>query len=293
MSFFNLKLMLLLAALLFAVGCNPENAVKTKRADDFSVSEPNNKVISDEPIDSIVVITSPQNSQSVEADKASYGLKFTWFKRGDSKQQKPEKGTVLLLNYTQQAEGGKIFDRSDRSKIPIAIMLGLDIILPAWQDAIMQLVPGDSVKVVIPNSMAYPKEEMPQLFPEGSNLELHMGFKAVVRDTVLSNGVVIHKFYNGEGAKPVEGNDVTIQYRAFHKTGKMYDLTAKNGGPFTFIMGQDNMMPGLMEACRHLRVGDWAYVTIPSKEAYGSLGLKNLVPPNMDVVYMVEVVAIK
>jgi FKBP-type peptidyl-prolyl cis-trans isomerase len=239
-----------------------------------------------------VVIPSTENAKGV-VESQSYGLQFTWLKKGAVDGRKPVKGDVVLLDYTQQPVGGKIFDQSSRSKIPIAVMLGLDVILPAWQDAIMQLVPGDSVKVIIPNQMAYGKDEMPKMFPPGSDLEIHMTLKSVLRDSTLSNGVVIHKFFNGNGVKPVDNNDVTIQYRAFHKTGKMYDLSAKNGGPFTFVMGQDNMMPGLMEACRHLRVGDWAYITIPTKEAYGAQGLKNLVPPNMDVVYVVEIVNVQ
>jgi FKBP-type peptidyl-prolyl cis-trans isomerase FkpA len=282
-------LSLLFVGALTLYSCNPEKAVDSRRTE--ILNDDNNYIDTiHAPLDSAIMSFEAKDGNQITQN---YDLQFVWYRKGEQFGESPKVGDVVILSHTQQPVGGKIFDRSDRNRIPAAVMLGLDIILPAWQEAIMKLHVGDSVKLIIPSAMAYPEEEIPQLFPPGSDLEVHMRLDDIVKDTTLASGVKIARFFEGQGVKPLDGSKVTIQYRAFHRTGKMYDMSAKNGGPFSFYMGQGNMMPGLMEACHHLRVGDWAYVSIPAKEAYGSKGLSNLVPPNMDVVYFLEIVSVE
>jgi cyclophilin family peptidyl-prolyl cis-trans isomerase len=110
----------------------------------------------------------------------------------------------------------------------------------------------------------------------------------------------------GTGKKPAEGTDVYINYAGYLEDGNLFDSSmesvnkecgkydenrAKQNGyqPFPFSYGKkDGLIPGFLEALSLMSYGDTALVFIPSKLGYGERGAGNVIPPNSNIIFEVE-----
>ena len=125
--------------------------------------------------------------------------------------------------------------------------------------------------------------------------------------TKLPSGV-IYKFINkGEGKKPANGTDVYIHYAGFlETTGELFDTSyqnvadsfgkldpnraAANGyAPFPFKYGnKQGLIPGFIEGLEQMNYGDKILVFIPSALGYGKQGAGNVIPPNSNIIFEIE-----
>jgi len=110
----------------------------------------------------------------------------------------------------------------------------------------------------------------------------------------------------GGGQKPAKGTPIFIHYAGFLENGKLFDTSIENvaqtfgkfdenraaqGGyqPIPFQAGRkDGMIPGFIEGIDKLSFGDKAVLFIPSHLAYGAGGAGNVIPPNANIVFEVE-----
>lgn len=85
-----------------------------------------------------------------------------------------------------------------------------------------------------------------------------------------------------------EGMKVTMYYQL-----SLLDDTpcysSAEGGPKTFIVGKEHIESGIHKGLQYLKRGDKAMLLIPSALAHGLLGDLNKIPPQMPIVYDVEV----
>ena len=65
-----------------------------------------------------------------------------------------------------------------------------------------------------------------------------------------------------------EGDTVTITYRGTLADGSAFDV-AEEGETTTFVLGDNEVIPGLERAISGMEVGERKIVTIPPEEAYG------------------------
>ncbi len=110
----------------------------------------------------------------------------------------------------------------------------------------------------------------------------------------------------GAGKKPVEGTNVYINYAGYLEDGSLFDSSienvnkeygkydenrAKQNGyqPFPFAYGKkDGLIPGFIEALNLMNFGDTMLVYIPSKLGYGERGAGNVIPPNANIIFEIE-----
>ena len=110
----------------------------------------------------------------------------------------------------------------------------------------------------------------------------------------------------GTGKKPTEGTNVYINYAGYLEDGNLFDSSmesvnkecgkydenrAKQNGyqPFPFPYGKkDGLIPGFIEALNLMNFGDTALVFIPSKLGYGEKGAGNVIPPNANIIFEIE-----
>ena len=82
-----------------------------------------------------------------------------------------------------------------------------------------------------------------------------------------------------------------------NKTYGKFDTqrAAQNGyQPFPFEAGKkDGMIPGFIEGLENMKFGDKAVIFIPSKLAYGERGAGNVIPPNTNLVFELEMLESK
>ncbi len=119
----------------------------------------------------------------------------------------------------------------------------------------------------------------------------------------IEDGIKIYTSPWEKGETPVKvGDKLSIGYSAHFYDGKVFetniDYVAEREGLYNKnsvfeplvveVGGPQKIIPGVMKALKHMRVGDRSEIFIPAKEAFGARGNNN-VPPNTDVVYMVEI----
>lgn len=108
------------------------------------------------------------------------------------------------------------------------------------------------------------------------------------------------------GKKPVNGSALYIHYAGFLEDGQLFDSSIENvaqtfgkfdqnranqGGyqPIPFQAGRkDGMIPGFIEGLEKLSLGDKAILFIPSHLAYGAGGAGDVIPPNANIIFEVE-----
>jgi cyclophilin family peptidyl-prolyl cis-trans isomerase len=108
------------------------------------------------------------------------------------------------------------------------------------------------------------------------------------------------------GKKPEKGSTVYIHYAGFLEDGQLFDTSleseakifgkfdparAEQNGyqPIPFQAGRkDGMIPGFIEGLEKLSIGDKAILFIPSHLAYGAGGAGDVIPPNTNIVFEVE-----
>ena len=104
----------------------------------------------------------------------------------------------------------------------------------------------------------------------------------------------------GEGREAEKGLSITVHY-----TGWLYDANAKDfkgqkfdssldrREPFTFILGVGQVIRGWDEGFKGMQIGGKRTIQIPSEFGYGRRGAGNVIPPNADLIFDVELLDIK
>ena len=74
--------------------------------------------------------------------------------------------------------------------------------------------------------------------------------------------------------------------------GKYDENRARQMGyrPMPYTVGTSQMIPGFTEGVKKMKLGDKAILFIPSKLGYGEQGAGNVIPPNADLIFEVELI---
>ena len=142
---------------------------------------------------------------------------------------------------------------------------------------------------------------------ELSNLHKQLNeIKATATETVT--GLKYKIIQNGTGKKPADGTNVLIHYAGYLEDGSLFDssyeVVAKEYGkfdenrakangyqPFPFQYGnKSGLIPGFIEALSFMNYGDKIVAFIPSKLGYGERGAGNVIPPNANIVFEIELI---
>ena len=95
-------------------------------------------------------------------------------------------------------------------------------------------------------------------------------FTDTVALTTKSDGLQFGDFKVGTGASPATGQTVTVQYTGWLTNGTKFDSSRDRGQPFTFPIGQGQVIAGWDEGVATMRVGGKRRLVIPGALAYGA-----------------------
>lgn len=127
----------------------------------------------------------------------------------------------------------------------------------------------------------------------------------------LESGLGINYLEKGDGPKPGENDLVQVIYEGYFADGTLFDTNreevaremgvfdearkAQNGyGPMVTPIGAEaRVIPGFKEGLQQMQVGDKAAIFVPSHLAYGPGGAGGVIPPNADLIFVVEMVGIQ
>ena len=101
----------------------------------------------------------------------------------------------------------------------------------------------------------------------------------------------------GEGRKAEKGLTVTVHYTGWlyekgEKTSK-FDSSVDRREPFSFVLGVGQVIKGWDQGVSGMQVGGSRTIIIPSDMGYGSRGAGNVIPPNSDLIFDVELIEIQ
>ena len=97
----------------------------------------------------------------------------------------------------------------------------------------------------------------------------------------------------GDGQEAKAGDNVKVHYKGtFAKTGQKFDSSYDNGEPVSFELAQGKVIEGWVEGVPGMKIGGKRRLVVPSNLAYGEIGYPNAIPPNTDLVFEIELIAI-
>lgn len=108
---------------------------------------------------------------------------------------------------------------------------------------------------------------------------------------VLPDGLQYKVLTEGTGPTPQQADTVMVNYRGTLVDGAEFDTSAKSGGPVPLTI--NDVVKGMQEALKLMKVGSKWQVFIPSALAYGERGAGAHIGPNAAIVFDVELVSIK
>lgn len=104
--------------------------------------------------------------------------------------------------------------------------------------------------------------------------------------------LVIKDIIKGDGPKAKNGDVLTVDYvGALYSNDKIFDSSWHRDEPFTFTLGQGEVIEGWERGFVGMRVGGRRELIIPAVLAYGSKGSPPTIPPNSTLIFVVDLLA--
>lgn len=109
------------------------------------------------------------------------------------------------------------------------------------------------------------------------------------------DGLVHEVLFAGDGTNyPNVGQYARVHYVGmFEKSGEVFESTRKRGGALEFCVGAGHIIKGFDLVLQKMSVGETAKVTMVPMLAYGVKGRPPKIPPNVTLVFKIELISIK
>ncbi|HZH86560.1 MAG TPA: FKBP-type peptidyl-prolyl cis-trans isomerase [Brumimicrobium sp.] len=260
-----------------------ESSAKDKEMEAIEGSTPNKEADK-----SGVDIKTPEKAS--DTLKLDNGIIITYFKKGRG--DKLLKGDMIKIDYRAKLEDGTIYDGNHLVKKPsIPFLVGWNQQTPGWDLALKELRVGDDVDVFLPSRFARGEQGIKGIVPPNANNVISIRVLEMFEPTKVIDDIQFWKY--DELKEPGDSIDfkdeVYINYWVSSESKPRYDYNYQRGESFKLVMGDGNIVPGLYKALHFAREGDRLMIKIPAKEAYGSKGLQDLVKPNEDIFYDIQI----
>ncbi len=170
------------------------------------------------------------------------------------------------------------------------VLLGLGVVLltiavVVRSGKLMRENPGEPINAAMRQALAGKAFQ----WPEADAARLAQRFPAA-SETPNGARYVVTRPGAGE-ATPQKGRRVTVEYTArFFANDEKIDASADHGGPYNFVVGQPNILPGWADVLHQMRKGERRVIVLPYWLAYGEKGQRGKIPGKASILLEVELV---
>lgn len=151
-----------------------------------------------------------------------------------------------------------------------------------------ELAKKDSLKM-----MAHQEEFMARYKEEQQKIKAYIAKKGYTDVTTTESGLHIKKTMTTDGIKPEPHKTALIHYTVWLLDGKKIESTDDIGKPFAFNIDEHMIIEGWEEGVKNMRVGEKAYLIIPSHLAYREKSIGGKIPPHSILVIYVELLSVR
>lgn len=131
-------------------------------------------------------------------------------------------------------------------------------------------------------------------FPEALNIEevtKELAANSLTNNNQNQMQLQTEILTEGTGDQTVQsGDSITVDYTGILEDGTQFDSSVGRE-PFTFDIGQGQVIQGWDQGLLGMKVGEERKLTIPSNMAYGSSGVGSI-PPNSTLIFTVKLISI-
>jgi peptidylprolyl isomerase len=94
----------------------------------------------------------------------------------------------------------------------------------------------------------------------------------------------------GDGAELEEGQTATVHYVGqLYPDGKVFDESWSRGQPAQFPLTPGGLIQGFLDGLIGQPIGSRVVLAIPSDQGYGEAGNPPAIPPNSDLIFVVDI----
>lgn len=97
----------------------------------------------------------------------------------------------------------------------------------------------------------------------------------------------------GSGADAVDGARITVHYTGTLENGTKFDSSIDRNAPFSFTLGQGQVIAGWDQGVKGMKVGGKRKLVIPPQLAYGERGVGGVIPPNATLIFEIELLNVE
>ena len=108
-----------------------------------------------------------------------------------------------------------------------------------------------------------------------------------------ANSIIISNNIEGDGKEIINHSKIKVHYIGTLEDGTVFDSSYDRGKPFSFQIGLRQVIEGWEQGLLKMKVGGKRTLFIPSKFAYGDKGAGELIPPNANLIFDVNIIDVQ
>lgn len=226
-------------------------------------------------------------------------------------EEKAQIGDILVIDMQYGTIDSTLFDSRVFGK-PIYLQVTNPAYKGSIEEGLLMLGAGDSATFFLSADSVYKRifnQPLPNGIEPGSELIFNMGVLAIrnedrdlekylqnqqINTPARGSGLILIKSKeNPKGTAAAPGKTVKVHYTGKLLDGTIFDSSRDRNEPFSFLLGQGQVIAGWDEGVSQMRTGERATFIIPSYLAYGPKGAGGgLIPPYSTLVFEVELLEV-
>jgi peptidylprolyl isomerase len=116
------------------------------------------------------------------------------------------------------------------------------------------------------------------------------GFKATKSTPKSLDKLRVYAIVEGEGATVKSGQTIVVKYLGqLYPDGEVFDESYTAGETVPVQIGQGQVIPGWDKGLVGQTVGSRVILVIPAAQGYGAAGQGEAIPPDSDLIFVVDI----